>query len=236
MAYDRKVQVARWIVELGLPLTINVVLHRGNIDETTAIIAFAERLGAQRLELANTQYLGWALLNRQALLPSLEQIQQARALVEAARLRLLGKIEILFVTADYYGGFPRACMDGWGRRYLVVAPDGRVLPCHAAHTIPGLPAAQASATSLREIWEESELFNIFRGESWMPAPCNSCDRRRVDYGGCRCQAFHLTGHASNTDPVCRWAPEHGQIQAARAAAEETKTSFPLSYRTLKMVP
>lgn len=235
-AYDRKLQAARWVGEAGLPLTLNVVLHRANLHQTGDIIALAERLGAQRLELANTQYLGWALSNRQALLPTGGQIEQARAVAEAARRRLRGRMDIAFVTADYYADLPRACMEGWGRRYIVVTPDGQVLPCHAAHTIPGLPSAQVTAASLRDIWEHSALFNLFRGEAWMPEPCKGCDRKRIDYGGCRCQAFHLTGVASATDPACRWSPDHALVQSVRQHAEDPDVSPVLRHRTLKLVP
>jgi PqqA peptide cyclase len=235
-AHERKLQAAQWIKDAGLPLTINVVLHHQNLDQTADLIALAERLGADRLELANTQYLGWALTHREALLPTHAQLARARTVAEAARERLSGRMEILFVLPDYYADVPRACMDGWGRRYLVVAPDGRVLPCQAAHTIPGLPVARATASSLSDIWVDSELFNLFRGDSWMPAPCRTCDRKLVDYGGCRCQAFHLTGLASATDPACRWSPDHAVIQLARQQSEHPDRSPVIRHRLLKRTP
>jgi pyrroloquinoline quinone biosynthesis protein E len=229
-AFDRKIEVARWVKALGLPLTLNIVLHRQNLDRVADAIALGEQLGAERLELANAQYLGWALSNRRALLPDRAQIERARAVAAAARQRLRGRMDVLFVTPDYHAGLPKACMDGWGRRFLVVSPDGLVLPCHAAHTLPDLAFERARDRSLAAIWRDSPGFNAFRGEAWMPEPCKSCDRRAVDFGGCRCQAFHLTGRAEATDPVCRLAPDHGLVAAARAAAEDPAGTPPLRYR------
>jgi pyrroloquinoline quinone biosynthesis protein E len=217
-SFERKLQVARWVKELGLPLTMNTVLHRDNLDRIGEVIALAESLAADRLELANTQYLGWALQNRAALLPTPDQLDRARAIARAARTRLQGRMEVLFVTPDYYADFPKACMDGWGRRFIVVAPDGLVLPCHAAHTLPGLAFDNARDKPLADIWRSSAGFGAFRGEAWMPEPCRSCERRSVDFGGCRCQAFHLTGNAAATDPVCPLAPDHGLVTDARQAA------------------
>ena len=217
-SFARKLEVAGWVKALGMPLTVNVVLHRENLDHVADVIALAESLGADRLELANTQYLGWALLNRRMLLPTRAQLDAAREVARAARRRLRGRMEVLFVTPDYYADFPKACMDGWGRRFLVVAPDGLVLPCHAAHTLPGLEFDNARARSLGDIWRDSAAFQAFRGETWMSEPCRSCERRTLDFGGCRCQAFHLAGDATATDPACSLAPAHGIIEAARAEA------------------
>jgi pyrroloquinoline quinone biosynthesis protein E len=217
-SFERKLEVCRWVKELGLPLTLNTVLHRENLDRVAEVIALAESLAADRLELANTQYLGWALVNRQALLPTPEQLDRARELARAARKRLQGRMEVLFVTPDYYADFPKACMDGWGRRFIVVAPDGLVLPCHAAHTLPGLVFDNAKTRSLAEIWRSSAGFGAFRGEAWMPEPCRSCDRRAIDFGGCRCQAYHLTGNAAATDPVCPLSPDHAVVTDARRTA------------------
>ncbi len=228
-SFDRKLAVAGWVKELGFPLTLNIVLHRDNLDRVDEVIALAERLGADRLELANTQYLGWALTNRAALLPTREQLAGAREVAAHARRRLRGRMEVLFVTPDYYAEFPKACMDGWGRRFIVITPDGLALPCHAAHTLPGLQFDSVTERPLEEIWRESAGFNAFRGEDWMPEPCRSCDRRTVDFGGCRCQAFHLTGSAAATDPVCRLSPDHGLIETAREAAAEARP-VPLVYR------
>jgi pyrroloquinoline quinone biosynthesis protein E len=228
-SFERKLEVARWVKELGLPLTLNTVLHRENLDRLGEVVALAESLAADRLELANTQYLGWALVNRAALLPTREQLDRAREVARAARARLRGRMEVLFVTPDYYAEFPKSCMDGWGRRFIVVAPDGLVLPCHAAHTLPGLTFDNANERSLAEIWESSAAFGAFRGEAWMPEPCRSCDRREIDFGGCRCQAFQLTGNAAVTDPVCPLSPDHGLVTDARRAAL-VPASGPLQYR------
>ena len=230
-SFERKLVVAQWVKALGFPLTLNTVLHRENLDHIEAVIDLAERLGADRLELANTQYLGWALPNRAALLPTRAQLARAREIAAAARARLIGKMEVLFVTPDYYTDLPKACMDGWGRRFIVLSPTGLVLPCHAAHTIPGLVFDSVRDRPLADIWGDSAGFNAFRGEDWMPEPCRSCDRRTLDFGGCRCQAYHLTGDASATDPTCRLAPQHSLIQAAREEAEVAAAgAAPLIYR------
>ncbi len=230
-SFDRKLEVARWVKDLGMPLTLNTVLHRDNLDRVPEVIALAESLAADRLELANTQYLGWALLNRRALLPTRAQLDRARAVARAARDRLRGRMEVLFVFPDYYAEFPKACMDGWGRRFIVLSPDGLVLPCHVAHTLPGLAFESVKDRGLADIWHDSAGFNAFRGEAWMPEPCRSCDRRAVDFGGCRCQAYHLTGDAAATDPACSLAPSHGLIEAAREAARDSAgAAVPFEYR------
>lgn len=235
-AYDRKRAVAGWVTGLGIPLTLNIVLHKHNLHEVGDIIRMAQNLGAQRLELANVQYLGWALTNRTALLPDRSQLEEARTVAEDAKMRLAGIMEIVFVTPDYFMGVPRACMEGWGRRYIVITPDGSVLPCHAAHTIPGVPLVSATDHSLSAIWEHSELFNLFRGERWMPEPCRSCEQRTVDYGGCRCQAFHVTGVAAATDPACRFSPDHALIEEARVRARDSHEMVVLQRRVLKGGP
>jgi pyrroloquinoline quinone biosynthesis protein E len=211
---------------LGLPLTLNVVLHRGNIDRVADFVALAERLGAERLELANTQYLGWALLNREALLPSRAEVARARDLALAARERLRGRMEILFVRPDYYADRPRACMDGWARRYLVVTPDGVALPCHQARSITTLSFENVRSRSLGAIWTDSPAFRAYRGEAWMPEPCRSCEERGRDFGGCRCQAFALASDASAADPACALASGHDRVLVARARAEATAGSTP----------
>jgi pyrroloquinoline quinone biosynthesis protein E len=230
-----KLETARFITELRLPLTLNVVLHRENLDRVGDFIALAETMGAHRLELANTQYMGWALANRARLMPSREQLDRARAVAEEARARLRGKMEILFVLPDYHSGYPKACMDGWARRFVVVAPDGLALPCHGAHTIDGLEFPNVRERSLAYAWNESEGFRRFRGESWMPEPCKSCDKRALDFGGCRCQAFHLTGDASLTDPACRLSPHHDIVARARREAESEPLP-PYRYRSLRVLP
>jgi pyrroloquinoline quinone biosynthesis protein E len=226
-SFERKLEVARWVKGLGFPLTINTVLHRDNLDRVADVIALAEELSADRLELANTQYLGWALVNRKALLPSREQLDRARELALAARERLKGKMEVLFVVPDYYREFPPACMDGWGRRFLLVSPDGLALPCHVAHEIPGMTFEKVGSRPLAEIWAAPEGLGRFRGTDWMPEPCRSCERRDVDFGGCRCQAYFLTGDAAATDPVCVKSPRHELVAAARA---EQGAPAPFVYR------
>jgi len=232
---SEKLATARFVTELELPLTVNVVLHRENLDRVGDYIAEAERMGAHRLELANTQYMGWALANRSRLLPTLAQLDRARAVADEARARLRGRMEILFVLPDYYSGYPKACMDGWARRFVVVAPDGLALPCHGAHTLAGFEFPNVREHSLQFAWHESEAFGRFRGEAWMPEPCRSCDRRNVDFGGCRCQAFHLVGDAALTDPACRLSPHHDIVERARQEAGE-EPSQPYRYRSLRVVP
>lgn len=214
-ALDAKLQVAAWAGELRLPLTLNCVLHRQNLEEVPALLELAESLGAERLELANAQYLGWALVNRDALLPTASQLMEARELVARARERLRGKMEVLFVTPDYFTGRPRACMDGWGRRTLVVTPTGRVLPCQAAASLPGLEFWSVADRSLSEVWSHSPGLSAFRGEDWMREPCKTCPERARDFGGCRCQAFALTGDAAEPDPACHRVPSHGLVRRHR---------------------
>jgi pyrroloquinoline quinone biosynthesis protein E len=197
---------------------LNAVLQRGNIARVPQLVALAERLGAERLELANTTYLGWALVNRERLLPSAEAIERARVAARAAAERLRGRMEVLFVLPDYHTDFPRPCMGGWARTILLVAPDGVALPCHQARAIAGLDFANVRDVPLAEIWRESAGFRAFRGEAWMQEPCRSCARRGLDFGGCRCQAFALLGDAAATDPACRLSPRHEIVAAARANA------------------
>jgi pyrroloquinoline quinone biosynthesis protein E len=236
-SFAHKLEVAAWVKEEGLPLTINVVLHRDNLDRVDAVVALAERMGAARLELANTQYLGWALLNREALLPSRAQLDRAFAVAAAARERLLGRMEIVYVTPDYYADYPRACMEGWARRYVHVSPAGLVLPCHAAHTLPGLVFESVRGRPLAEVWRDAPGLQRFRGDAWLPEPCASCPRKGVDHGGCRCQAHALTGDAGATDPACSLSPAHGLIEAARLGASREAASGPrYLYRTAPRPP
>ena len=211
-AHERKIAAARLIKELGLPLTVNVVLHRANLERLEQIIALAEELDAQRLELAHTQYLGWAFLNQETLLPTRAQVEWARQVAGKAITRLRGKMEVLYVQPDYYADRPKPCMHGWGRRSIVVNPSGDVLPCQTATVIPDLHFENIRQQSLAWIWHESAAFQRFRGVEWMPEPCRSCALREVDFGGCRCQAFLLTGDATRTDPVCELSPDHRQLQ------------------------
>jgi pyrroloquinoline quinone biosynthesis protein E len=218
-SFHRKTAAARLVKQLGWPLTLNVVLHRHNVDRIGRILELAEELGADRIELAHTQYYGWALLNREQLLPSRDQLERAQAVVRAAHERLQGRMEIIYVLPDYHGRYPKPCMGGWGRRQLTVVPDGGVLPCPTAHALP-LPRPSVREDSLAWIWERSELFQRFRGTDWMPDPCRTCDRRELDFGGCRCQAFQLTGDAARTDPVCHLSPDHAIVAAAVQAADQ----------------
>jgi pyrroloquinoline quinone biosynthesis protein E len=216
--HAKKLEAARRIREAGLPLTTNFVIHKQNIARVEAMIALGEALGAERMEIAHTQYYGWALLNRDALLPSREQLDFASAVVEAARLRLKGKIAIDYVVPDYHAARPKACMGGWGNRFINISPSGKALPCHAAETLPGFTFPSVKETPLAEIWSTSDAFTRFRGTDWMPDVCRSCDRREIDWGGCRCQALALAGDAARTDPACHRAPDHHLIEEAVAAA------------------
>ena len=219
-SFERKIEAARLVTELGWPLTLNVVLHRQNIDRVPAILAWAEELGADRVELANTQYYGWALRNRAGLLPSRAQLDEAERVTREARERLAGRMDILYILPDYYSRYPKPCGGGWASRQLTVAPDGTALPCPTAAQLP-LPRASVREDSLEAIWTSSPMFEAFRGTSWMPDPCRSCDRREIDFGGCRCQAFALTGDAARTDPVCELSSDRAMIdEAVRAANEE----------------
>jgi pyrroloquinoline quinone biosynthesis protein E len=228
-AFEKKLEAARLVAARGLPLTINAVMHRHNLDRVGEMIELALALGAHRLEVANTQYYGWALANRDTLMPSRDQVEAASAMVAAARERLRGRMLIDYVAPDYYAGkFPKPCMGGWGRQLVVVTPSGRMLPCHAAQVIPGLHFDSVRERSLGWIWRHSDAFNRFRGTAWMPEPCRSCERRHEDFGGCRCQAFMLTGSAENTDPVCHLSPHHaglGEITTRIAQGAEPEFTY-----------
>ncbi|HEY3500496.1 MAG TPA: pyrroloquinoline quinone biosynthesis protein PqqE [Polyangiaceae bacterium] len=217
-AFDDKRAALGWALESGVPLTLNVVLHRESLAGVEGMIDFALEFGIPRLELAHTQYHGFALKNRDTLLPDAAAVEQVRRVVKAARARLAGKLEITHVLPDYHAGRPKACMDGWGQRYIHVAPDGLVAPCHSARSMTSLTFENVSARSLSYIWHEAPSFRAFRGYEWMKEPCRSCERRELDFGGCRCQAFALTGDASATDPACVLAPAHELVLAAREAA------------------
>jgi pyrroloquinoline quinone biosynthesis protein E len=226
-SFDHKRQVARWVKAMGLPLTLNAVLHRGNIDTVDEIVALAERLSADRLELANAQYLGWALHHRAALLPSRQQLARARDAANRARDRLQGRMEVLFVLPDYHAGIARACMGGWARGYVVITPDGLVLPCQAARSIPQLRFDSVRERALGEIWRDGSALNAFRGERWMQSPCRTCEHRAADFGGCRCQAFALTGDAAAADPACAKSPHHEVVQGALRRVRTDHRSLPV---------
>ncbi|TPW33949.1 pyrroloquinoline quinone biosynthesis protein PqqE [Oecophyllibacter saccharovorans] len=222
----RKLEAARLIMQSDIPLTLNFVLQRRNMERMPAMFHLARQLGVHRVEMACAQYYGWALKNRPALLPTRAQLDQAAACVAEEEKK--GGLAIDFVTPDYYADRPKPCMGGWGRRFLNVSPSGRVLPCHAAETIPNVAFPNVRGASLREIWYDSELFNKFRGIDWMPRPCSSCDRREQDWGGCRCQALALTGNAANTDPVCSLSPFHDRV--VKALEEANAPAPPFIYR------
>ena len=205
-AHARKLALAEVMRGRPIGFTLNAVVHRQNLERLDSIVALAERLGVDRVEIANVQYYGWAVENREKLMPTRRQLDACLAAVAAHQQRLTGRMRIDFVPPDYYARYPKACMGGWGRSLMVVDPGGFVLPCHAAGVIPGLTFENVQERPLRWIWEESAAFQRFRGEDWMPEPCRSCDRRHEDFGGCRCQALLLTGDASATDPVCSLAP------------------------------
>ena len=210
-AFVRKNALAAEVVRRKLPLTVNAVMHRANIDHVADMVDLALKLGAGRVEIAHVQYYGWALKNRAALMPTREQVERAVAAVEELRRRHHGKIVIDAVVPDYYARFPKPCVGGWGRRSLNVTPSGKVLPCHAAESIPGLEFWNVRDRSLAEIWQASPAFNAFRGTEWLPEPCATCERREIDFGGCRCQAFAITGNARATDPVCHLSPHHDRV-------------------------
>src|SRR5690242_10184596 len=212
-AHARKIALSRLIKRQPVAFTMNLVVHRRNLERLEEMIALAEELEADRVEIAHVQYYGWALRNRDALLPTRDEWERSLAIITAARERLKGRIRVDFVGPDYYAKYPKACMGGWGRGVILVDPAGRVLPCHAAGTIPGLEFDNVGTSTLRWIWEESAAFQKFRGEDWMPEPCRNCDRRTLDFGGCRCQALALTGDAAATDPVCILAPAHSAVEA-----------------------
>jgi len=223
-AHERKLEAAKLLKEFGIALTANAVITRHNIDRVDEMLDFAIGLGARRIEVANVQYYGWALKNRAALIPSSEQMDRCTDVVLKARERLKGVLVIDYVIPDYYARFPKACMGGWSRRFLNVTPSGTVVPCHAAETIPGLIFPKVNEMRLADIWYQSEAFNKYRGTAWMPEPCSGCERREIDWGGCRCQAMALAGDPGAVDPACERSPFHDRIRAmAEAEAEAAST-------------
>jgi pyrroloquinoline quinone biosynthesis protein E len=227
--FARKMQVAEWIGAIGFPLTLNAVLHRRNLHQLPRAIEMAEEMGARRIEVATVQFHGWALENRDALMPTREQAREATRLVAEARARLKGRLVIDYVPADYHEDLPKRCMGGWGSSGLNVIPDGQVLPCHAAQSIPHLSFDNVTERPLREIWYEGAAFNAYRGTDWMQEPCKSCERKEIDFGGCRCQAMAILGDPAATDPVCVKSPHHGVLQAS-ADAHATRDDAGLVYR------
>ena len=226
-AHAKKLEVAKWTRQLELPLTVNAVMHRQNLYQLPDIIKMAVDLDADRLEVANVQYYGWALKNRAALMPTFEQLEETTRIVEEARERLKGTLAIDYVIPDYYALRPKKCMGGWGRQFFNISPSGKILPCHAAESITGLEFESVRSNhSIAWIWRNSEAFNRYRGTGWMPEPCRSCEFKEVDFGGCRCQAFALTGDAGNTDPACTLSPLHEKIfKLAEQEAARGDTRF-----------
>jgi pyrroloquinoline quinone biosynthesis protein E len=220
--FDLKSKVARTIKDLGYPMVLNCVMHRYNLPHVDRIIEMAESMGADFLELANVQYYGWAWLNRQALMPSREALASAEAVVDEHRRRLQGRMKILWVAPDYAEAKPKPCMAGWGSVFLVVAPDGIALPCHSARMLPGLDFPNVRSHAIRDIWRDSHAFNAYRGTGWMNDTCSSCPDHEQDHGGCRCQAFLLTGDAAATDPVCPKSPARPEVEAMVMAAGERR--------------
>jgi len=234
-AQKKKLEVAAWTKELGLPLTVNAPIHRQNIQNVPRYIELALELGAQRLEVAHVQYYGWAYLNRAALIPTYDQTLQSIEFVERERERLKGVLTIDMVVPDYYAKRPKPCMGGWGKGFMNITPAGKVLPCHAAETISNLKFDNVKDRPLLDIWLNSESFNAFRGTSWMKEPCRSCAFKEIDWGGCRCQAMAITGDPRNTDPACALSPYHGEM-VALARSEAAEPPKPFIYRNPRNAP
>lgn len=218
-AHALKLALIPTLKKFPLAFTVNLVVHRMNLDRLEGFIALAEDLAPDRLEIAHVQYYGWALKNRSLLMPTQEQVDRSIPIIEAAKQRLKGSIHIESVFPDYFGSFPKACVGGWGRQMMLINPVGQALPCHSAAIIPGLHFDNVREHDLSWIWESSSAFERFRGDAWMPETCLSCPRKERDFGGCRCQAFLLTGDAKAIDPVCRYSPDHGLLQALRMPSE-----------------
>lgn len=229
--FKRKMQVAEWIGKIGFPLTLNAVLHRRNLHQLPRALEMAQEMGARRIEVATVQFHGWALKNRDALMPTRAQAREATQIVTEARTRLKGRLVIDYVPADYHEDYPKRCMGGWGTSGLNVIPDGTVLPCHAAQSIPHLDFERVQDRSLSDIWYQGAAFNAYRGTDWMAEPCQSCKRKTVDFGGCRCQAMAIVGDAAATDPVCIKSPHHGALQA-QADTHAAQGDAPLIYREM----
>lgn len=235
-AHAGKMEAARLIKKHGFPMVLNVPVFKQNIGEIDAMIAWAAGMGIEYIEFANIQYYNWALMNRDELMPTLAQVREAEAVVNRWREKLGNTMTIYFVIPDYYEGRPKACMNGWGAIHLTVAPDGVAMPCQEARVIPGLQFDSVREKPLDWIWHESSLFRKYRGLDWLPEPCSSCSEKEKDFGGCRCQAFLLTGDASNTDPACSRSPHHGVVQQAVAVREQTmRFQKPLIKRSAQAV-
>ncbi len=224
-AHEKKCNAARLVRKAGLPLTVNAVMHRHNLHHLEDMIQMAVDLDAERIEVAQVQYYAWAYRNRAAFLPTREQLDEAVRIVEESRKRLKGVLTFDFVVPDYYAQRPKSCMGGWGRQFINISPSGKVLPCHAAEVIPGITWESVREKSLADIWENSDSFNRFRGTDWMPEPCQSCERREIDWGGCRCQAYMLTGDAARTDPTCALSPDRKVLDEPLSWAVQEAPEF-----------
>jgi pyrroloquinoline quinone biosynthesis protein E len=220
-AHAQKLQVAEWVKRHRIALTLNFVIHRRNLDHLEGMLALTKEISPARVEFAHVQYYGWAFANRDLLLPTRQQLDRSLEILKQAEETLRGRIRVEYVVPDYYAKYPKACMGGWGRKGLLITPTGEVLPCHAAKIIPGMNFENVQSQPLRKIWEESEAFQKFRGETWMPEPCRSCERRAQDFGGCRCQALLLTGDAAATDPVCTLSPQRNVVDAILTEVNRT---------------
>jgi pyrroloquinoline quinone biosynthesis protein E len=229
--FELKRRTAALIKGHGFPMVMNCVIHRLNIDHVERIIDLALEIGAEYLELANTQFYGWAHLNREHLIPSREQLERAEAVVAAYRQKIGDRLRILYVISDYYETRPKRCMNGWGTTFIVVTPDGTALPCHAARVLPGIDFPSVRSTSVQDLWLHSPAFNRFRGEAWMPEPCRSCPEKSQDLGGCRCQAWLLTGAVDATDPVCDKSPQHGRVVEIIRRRRSDERVVPLVFRS-----
>jgi pyrroloquinoline quinone biosynthesis protein E len=219
-SHAQKLRVLEWLKKVSVAVTLNFVIHRRNIDQIEEMLQVAESSSATRIEFANVQYYGWAFANRENLLPTRAQLDRSLEVIKSAEERLRGKIRIESVVPDYYAKYPKPCMGGWGRKLMLITPNGDALPCHAAKIIPGLNFANVKQSSLSEIWERSEAFQKFRGEDWMQQPCKTCDRRATDFGGCRCQALLLAGDPAATDPVCSLSPNRPKVDAILATRND----------------
>ena len=229
--FELKQRVAKLIKAHDWPMVMNCVLHRHNLPHVGQIIEMALDLGAEYLELANVQYYGWAWVNRDHLMPTREQLQEAEAVVQGWRERIGKQCRLLFVVPDYFEERPKACMNGWGSVFLSIAPDGLAMPCHNARDLPGLQLPNVREQPIADIWQRSQAFNAYRGQDWMQEPCRSCDERYKDFGGCRCQAFMVTGDAAATDPVCSKSPQHEKIVEFVRRAPERRQSIPIIHRS-----
>lgn len=231
-AHAQKLRVSEWAKRHRIALTLNFVIHRRNLDQLEEMLALTRKISPSRVEFAHVQYYGWAFANRERLLPTRQQLDRSLEILKRAEEQLRGRIRVEYVVPDYYAKYPKACMGGWGRKVLLITPAGEVLPCHAAKMLPGMKFENVQSQPLRQIWEESRSFQKYRGEDWMPEPCRSCDRRAQDFGGCRCQAFLLSGDAAATDPVCSLSPRRtvvdeilAQVNATPIAATSTKLDW-----------